>query len=81
MIGCCNMMGWTMILGWILLLAFIVGLIALLVWTVHRSRSSSQADQAAEPPSETLKILKLRYAQGEIDSEQFEKMKQQLDED
>jgi uncharacterized membrane protein len=75
------MMGWTMILGWILLLAFIAGLVALLVWAVRRSSASSQADQAAEPSSETLKILKLRYAQGEIDSEQFEKMKQQLDED
>lgn len=71
------MMGWTMILGWILLLALIVGLVALLVWAVRRSSAATQAD---EPSSETLKILKLRYAQGEIDSDQFEKMKQQLDE-
>ena len=52
--------------------------IAVVVVIIARSaRGSGQAAQSAETP---LAILKRRYAQGEISSEQFEAAKRQLGE-
>ena len=62
------------ILGWLLVLAVIAAIGLGIVWTVRRPGS---ADQPGETP---LVILKRRYAAGEIDTDQFEKMKVQIGE-
>ena len=55
-----------------------IGGIALVVVVVARSaRGSGQQAQSTETP---LAILKRRYAQGEVSSEQFESAKRQLSE-
>ena len=77
MIGCCGMAGWMMILGLILFLAVVAGLIVLIIWIARRAGASSQP---AGTDGTANKTLKQRYAQGEIDSEEFERMKHQLDE-
>ena len=61
-------------LGWALLIGVIVAIILVVVWAVRRPRRS------AEPGETPLDILKRRYAQGGISTEQFEVMKRQLSE-
>lgn len=56
--------------GWAWSLAIVALLVIAVVWTIRRSGRSP-----AEMP---LVILRRRYAQGEISSEQFEAMKRQL---
>ncbi|MDO8586678.1 MAG: SHOCT domain-containing protein [Armatimonadota bacterium] len=69
-----NMGGWWMMLlmglFWLLVVA---GVIALIVWLVSRTRASGggQTDAA-------LDILRQRYARGEIDQGEYERMKQEL---
>lgn len=62
------------ILGWLLVIAVIAAVGLGIVWAVRRPGS---ADQPGETP---LTILKRRYAAGEIDADQFEKMKVQISE-
>lgn len=62
------------ILGWLLVIAVIAAIGLAIVWTVRRPGST---DQPGETP---LTILKRRYAAGEIDAGQFEKMKVQISE-
>ena len=70
--------GWG-IVGMILMFIFwallITGIILLIVWIVRRvsypGRDLSRADKAME-------ILKERYARGEINKEDFEKMKKDI---
>ncbi|RMF92282.1 MAG: SHOCT domain-containing protein [Nitrospinota bacterium] len=73
--------GWGGMGGWgmgIVMLAFwilvIVGIVALVKWVWGQERNSPQI-----PPSSSgaraLEILKERYARGEIDKEEFERMK------
>jgi len=73
-----SMMWWMMapwwFLGWALAIAVIAAIVFAVVWTVRRSNRSAQT---RETP---LEILKRRFAQGEITSDQFEAMKRQLDE-
>ena len=69
-----GMTGGMMALGLLLLIGLIVAVVLIVVWTVRRTGESSQP---AESPQE---ILKRRYARGEIDSEQYERMKRQLNE-
>ncbi len=71
-----RMMGSTMtpwwILGWLLVIAVIIALGLAVVWTLRRPGN------AVQPGDTSLTILKRRYAAGEIDAEQFEKIKHQL---
>jgi mono/diheme cytochrome c family protein len=70
-----GMMGGMMILCWVLGGLLVAALVAALIWVIRRSSQ-------ARPPVETpLTILERRYAQGEIDSEQFETMRRQLSEE
>ena len=70
--------GWS-IVGMILMFVFwaliITGIILLIVWIVRRvsypGRDLSRTDKAIE-------ILKERYARGEINKEDFEKMKKDM---
>lgn len=59
-------------LMWILLIAGII-LIVLLVTQLSKGASNRQ-----KPQDSALDILKKRYAQGEINKEEFERMKQDL---
>jgi len=68
-------MGW---LGGIFMMAIwvliIVGLIFLIRWLVHNTRSDSRPASGGGS-SRPLDILKERYARGEIDREEFEEKK------
>ena len=55
---------------WILLLA---GLVILVVWFVNQSKTGSTKNEIS-----ALDILKKRYAEGEIDKEEFGKKKKDL---
>ena len=73
-----GMMGGTMtpwwVLSWLLIIGLLVVIGLIIVWAVRRSGGTGQ-------PGETpLTILKRRYAAGEIDAAQFEKMKVQISE-
>lgn len=66
--------------GWIFMLLFwglvIVGLVALVKWIAGSSRTS---DPVSRHGDEALKILKERYARGEIDSEELAARKRELE--
>ncbi len=76
MMGGYNMMsgyGWIyMILGTLL----IVGIALFIVWLVRQSGAGSGGSDDREETA--LDILKKRYAKGEIDKEEFERMKREL---
>ena len=72
---------WEMDFGWLatmfgglFMLVFWGGLIALIVWVVTRLTKRSDSTQTRSP----LDIAKERYAKGEIDREQFEQIKKDL---
>lgn len=60
--------GWMMFLWW-----FII--IVLVVFTIRAVMNSGQNTRHKETP---LEILKRRYANGEIDEEEFQKRKKEL---
>ena len=60
--------GWMMFFWWFLI-------IALVVLTVRALINTNQGKQSKETP---MDILKRRYAEGEIDEEEFEKRKKDL---
>ncbi len=68
-------MGWFgglfMIVFWV---AVIAGIYLLVRWVVTTSRKGDRANGDDSP----LEILKRRYARGEINKEEFERMKKEL---
>lgn len=68
-------------IGWIVMLVFwvliIVGIVALVAWLF---RSAGPLVTAPARPSTALEILKERYARGEITREQYEQMRQEIEE-
>lgn len=74
------MMGW-MWIAWILPFALVMGLVVVAVVLVARRPGGSASlppnapIQGVEPP---LEILKRRYAKGEVDSKEFERIKQEI---
>ncbi len=65
------------LLWFILVLIPMVGIIFLLVYLAVREQQKSEKK---EEKSNTLEILKERYAKGEITKEEFERMKNELNE-
>ena len=61
-----------MFIFWILL---IVGLVFLIKWLIQATKSESGVPRGG---SRALDILKERYARGEIDNEEFERMRSDL---
>jgi len=70
-------MGWFgmifMIVFWALI---IVGLVALIRWLVQNT--GSRGHSGASAGSQAMNILKERYAKGEITSDEFESMKNEI---
>lgn len=60
-----------MVFFWLLVL----GLIVTLIWFLIRKGSESRTDSSGES---SLEILKKRYARGEIDEEQYRRMKKEI---
>jgi putative membrane protein len=72
---------WPMMSGmWLLMLAFWILVIVGIIVVIHRiaiaPRETPSLHSKREPP---LEILRKRYAAGEIDREQFERMKKDLE--
>lgn len=71
-------MGWGMGFGWIVMILFwvlvIVGIVSLVRWL---SQASSKAGSAAS--THPLEILRERYARGEINHDEFEQKRRDLD--
>lgn len=65
--------------GWLLMAAFwiliIVGLVAIVKWIF----TSSGSGASAAPTKTALDILKERYARGDIDRDEFEQKKSDLE--
>lgn len=69
--------GWFPGFGWIFMLLFwglvILGIFAILKWLATKRGSGK-----ASSPKSALDILEERYARGEIDRDEFERMKRDL---
>jgi putative membrane protein len=64
----------------VLILLLVGGGIAAVVWFLSQSSRNSRHGSGQEPrrESEALEILRRRYAAGEIDREEFERMREEL---
>jgi putative membrane protein len=71
--------GWGMGFGWIFMILFwalvILGILALARWLFSPGGSSGSGGSGRAP----LDILKERYARGEINREQYEQMRRDLE--
>ena len=64
---------------WIVIIAVVI--IILLVWILTRTGSSEHTRLEANKEDSPIDILKKRYAIGDITKEEFEEMKQDLQEE
>lgn len=72
---------WGMIIGMVITLVVLGGLVWLIIWAVRRtSNSSNSAYQGggSASPQTAREILDQRFARGEITREQYQQMKQDL---
>ncbi len=67
--------GWWMLFGWLWFVLFWGAVIALIVWAVNRIGSRGQATNTPTP----LDIAKERYARGDINAEEFERIRRDLE--
>ncbi|MGH2609428.1 MAG: SHOCT domain-containing protein [Tepidiformaceae bacterium] len=66
-------MGWWMVWGSIFWVLLFVGIAALVAWV------TAGGQRNAQPPRDSaLEVLRERYARGEIDREEFERMRKDL---
>jgi putative membrane protein len=65
--------GFGMGFGWI----FWLVLIAVVVWAIFRMTGSTQTGRSSDR-RDPIQILKERYAKGEIEKDEFERMKREL---
>jgi len=73
--------GWWMLWGSLMMVVFWGGLAALVVWVVQSlSRGGSGGSRGRDSDGSTtpLDIAKQRYARGEIDREEFERLRRDL---
>lgn len=66
--------GWWMVFGWIWMIMFWGAVIALVVWVANRIGGSSGGGGTRDP----LDIAKERLARGEIDEDEFRRLKEHL---
>ncbi len=76
-------MGWWMVWGGLMMVLFWGAIIALVVWGVQslarRDTGRAQPSPAALPRSNPLDIAMERYAGGNIDRDEFEQIKRDLE--
>jgi putative membrane protein len=71
-------MGWfSIVLIFLFWIAIIVAILFLIRWLAVSTRH--HRDRKARPTDSALEILKIRYAKGEIDKEEFEQKKRDLE--
>ena len=68
--------GWGMGFGWVFMLIFWITAIAVIVFIV---KTITRGERRKEEAESALDILKKRYAKGEISSEDFERMKKDIE--
>lgn len=71
--------GW--LVGLVVLLVFLLfvgGAIALIAWLVTQGSRSARAEPEPMGEDEALKILRLRYARGEISRDEFERIREEI---
>jgi putative membrane protein len=64
-----------MVLGFIFLAIIVTGIIILIIWIVKRTSSSGIEKDSS---SNTLEILKQRYARGEITKREFDDIRKDI---
>lgn len=70
-----GMMGGGMLLGWLVPLLVLAGLTVLVVWAI---RKLSGDRDSGSPEDDALRTARRRYARGEIDREEFERLREDL---
>jgi putative membrane protein len=70
-----NNRGMNGLLWWILIIIPMIGIIALILYVIIRETGGQKTPSEGKT---ALEILKERYAKGEITSEQFQKMSEEL---
>lgn len=74
--------GWLTLVGWI---ALVVGLVLLVAWAAGRigdrgeSGAPSLSAPATAPASDAIEVLRLRFARGEITTEEYREARSVLD--
>jgi putative membrane protein len=75
-------MGWWMLWGGLMMILFWGAIIGLVVWAVQsitcRSADDARPPESGIAPPTPLDIAKERYARGEIDHDEFERMRRDL---
>lgn len=75
-------MGWWMLWGGFMMVVFWGAIIALIVWainsTIRRGDSRNNSAQSGDAKHTPLDIAKQRYASGEIDRDEFQRIKEDL---
>ena len=74
-----GMMNWGMGFGGLWMLLLLIGLIILTVWIVRQMFPQENQSSAKSVERESaIEVAERRYARGEIDKEQFESLKRDL---
>lgn len=68
-------MGWWMAWGSVFWVLFFVGLVFVIAWLARAQGGSGDGSSSRD---RALDILRERYARGEVDGEEFERMRRQL---
>ena len=73
--------GYMGIWGWLWMLLFWGGLVVLVIWLISQLfPTTKQQDSRSGPPPSAKEILDMRYAQGELSRDQYQEIKQTLQE-
>jgi putative membrane protein len=68
--------GWLALLGWALV---VIGVVVLIVWAVGKIGQGAPAAPSAPVAGEALEVLRLRFAKGEITSDEYLAARQTLE--
>ena len=69
--------GWMVAGGWLMMLLF-WGVLAALIVLVMRAVQGADSSPGSGPSQSPMEILKRRHASGEIDDQEYEHIRQQL---
>lgn len=72
-------MGWWMVWGVLMMILFWGAIIALVVWVVQSLSSRDSGSTSSPAGRSPLDIAKERYARGDINRQEFEQIKQDLE--